>query len=63
MIVLLTKNYPGDKFKKRWARHVARMRDRSGAYKILVGRPEGNGPLGRPRRRWDVNIKMYLQEM
>jgi hypothetical protein len=39
------------------------MRDRRGACKILVGRSEGNGTLGRHRRRWDVNIKMYLQEI
>jgi hypothetical protein len=59
----LTKNYPGDKFKKRWAGHVARMRDRGSAYMILVGKPGEKGQLGRPRRRWDVNIKMYLQEI
>jgi hypothetical protein len=34
-----------------------------GAYKILVGRPEGRGQLGRPRRRWEDNIKMYLREI
>jgi hypothetical protein len=34
-----------------------------GAYRILVGRPEGRRPLGRPRRRWEDNIKMYLQEV
>jgi hypothetical protein len=33
------------------------------AYRILVGRPEGRRPLGRPRRRWEDNIKMYLQEV
>jgi hypothetical protein len=33
-----------------------------GAYNILVGRPEGRRPLGRPRRRWEDNIKMYLRE-
>jgi len=37
------------------------MIDRRGAYMILIF--EGNGPLGRPRHRWDVNIKIYLQEM
>jgi hypothetical protein len=37
--------------KMRWAGHVARMGDR-GAYRVLVGRPEGKSPLGRPRRRW-----------
>jgi hypothetical protein len=39
------------------------MRERKGACMILVVRPEGNGPLGRLRRRWDINIKMYLQGM
>jgi ribosome biogenesis protein Nip4 len=34
-----------------------------GAYNILVGRPEGRIPLGRPRRRWEDNIKMYLREI
>jgi hypothetical protein len=46
----------------RRAGHVACMGERSGAYRILVGRPEGRRPLGRPRRRCD-NIKMALQEM
>jgi hypothetical protein len=46
---------------KRFAERVARMIDRSVAYMILIF--EGNGPLGRPKRRWDVNIKFYLQEM
>jgi len=45
--------------RNRWAGHVARMRDRRGAYMILIFK--GNWPLWRPRRRWDVNIKMYLQ--
>jgi hypothetical protein len=44
----------------RWAGHVARMRERRGAYRILVGRPEGRRPLGRPRLRWEDNIKMNL---
>jgi hypothetical protein len=39
------------------------MGNRKGAYRILVGRPEGRRPLGRPRRRWDDNIKMDLQEV
>jgi hypothetical protein len=42
----------------RWAGHVARMEKLRGAYNILVGRPEGRRPLGRPRRRWEDNIKM-----
>jgi hypothetical protein len=47
----------------RWAGHVARMGEGRGAYSILVGRPEGRRPLGRPRRRWENNIKMDLQEV
>jgi hypothetical protein len=46
----------------RWAGHVARMGEVKGAYNILVGRPEGRRPLGRPRRRWEDNIKMNLRE-
>jgi hypothetical protein len=49
--------------KMRWAGHVARMGEKRGAYRILVGRPEGRQPLGRPRRRWEDNIKMDLQEV
>jgi hypothetical protein len=47
----------------RWAGHVARMGEKRGAYRILVGRPEGRRPLGRPRRRWEDNIKIDLQEV
>jgi hypothetical protein len=47
----------------RWAGHAARMRRKRGAYRVLVGRPEGRRPLGRPRHRWEDNIKMYLQEL
>jgi hypothetical protein len=47
----------------RWAGHVARMGEERGAYNILVGRPEGRRPLGRPRRRWEDNIKMDLGEI
>jgi hypothetical protein len=39
------------------------MRERRGVYRILVGKPEGKRPLGRPRRRWEDNIKIYLQEV
>ena len=42
----------------RWAGHVARMGERRGVYTVLMGRPEGKRPLGRPRRRWEDNIKM-----
>jgi len=47
----------------RWAGHVARMGERRGIYRVLVGKPEGKRPLGRPRRRWKNNIKMDLQEV
>ena len=47
----------------RWAEHVARMGDRRGVYRFLVGKHEGKRPLGRPRRRWEDNIKMELQEV
>ena len=47
----------------RWAGHVARMRERRGVYRVLVGEPEGKRPLWRPRRRWEDNIKMDLQEV
>jgi hypothetical protein len=47
----------------RWVGYVARMGEVRGAYNILVGRPEGRRPLGRPRRRWDDNIEMDLREI
>jgi hypothetical protein len=47
----------------RWAGHVARMGEKRNVYRLLVGEPEGKGPLGRPRRRWIDNIKMYLLEI
>ena len=43
--------------------HVARMGERRGLYRTLVGKPEGKRPLGRPLRRWEDNIKMDLQEV
>jgi hypothetical protein len=46
-----------------WAEHVARMEEKRGEYRILVGRPEGRRPLWRPKRRWEDNIKMDLQEV
>jgi hypothetical protein len=49
--------------KIRWAGHVARMGEVRGAYNILVGRPEGRRQLGRPRRRWEDNIKMDHREI
>ena len=47
----------------RWAGHVARMGEERGVYKVLVGKPEGKRPLGRPKRRWVDNIRMDLQEV
>ena len=47
----------------RWAGHVTRMVEERGLYRVLVGKPEGRRPLGRPRRRWVDNIRMDLQEV
>ena len=47
----------------RWAGHVARMEQSINAYRVLAGKPEGKRPLGRPRRRWEDNIKMDLREV
>jgi hypothetical protein len=46
----------------RWAGNVARMGATRNAYRILVGKPEGNIPLGRPRRRWVNNIKLDIRD-
>jgi hypothetical protein len=47
----------------RWVGHVARMTEGRGVYKVFVVRPEGKRPLGRPRLRWEYNIKMDLREI
>jgi hypothetical protein len=47
----------------RWACHVARMGEKRNAYRLLVGKPEGKRPLGRPRRMWVENIRMDLGEV
>jgi hypothetical protein len=47
----------------RWAGYVARMGEKRNAYRLLVGKPEGKRPLGRPRRKWVDNIRMDLGEM
>jgi len=47
----------------RWAEHVARREERRVAYRFLVGKPVGKRPLGTPRRRWEDNIKVELQEV
>jgi hypothetical protein len=49
--------------KMKWAGHVARMGEKSNAYRILVGKPEGKKPLQRPRRMWVDNIKIDLREI
>jgi hypothetical protein len=47
----------------RWAGHVARIGEERGVYRVLVRKPEGKSPLGRPRRRWEDNFRMDLQEV
>ena len=47
----------------RWAGHVARMEKGRTSFKILTGKPTGKKPLGRPRRRWEDNIRMGLKEI
>ena len=47
----------------KWVGQVARMWERRGVYRVLVGKSAGKRPLGRPRRRWEDNIKMDLQEV
>jgi hypothetical protein len=47
----------------RWAGHVARMGEKGNVYRLLVGKPDGKRPLGRPRRGWIDNIKMDLLEI
>jgi hypothetical protein len=47
----------------RWTGYVARMGEKGNVYRLLVGKPEGKSPLGRPRRRWIDNIKMDLLEI
>ena len=47
----------------RWAEHVARTEQFRSAYRVLVGKPQSKRPLGRPRRRWEDNIKMDLREV
>ena len=47
----------------KWAGHVARMEEGRGVHKVLMGKPEGKRPLGIPRRRWEDNIKIDLEEV
>jgi hypothetical protein len=46
-----------------WAGHVVRTGEERGTYRVLVGKPEGKRPLGRPRRKWEDNIRMDLQKV
>ena len=57
------KEFSGVEESRRWAGHVARMGEERGVYRVLVGKPEGRRPLGRPRRRWVDKIRMDLQEV
>jgi hypothetical protein len=47
----------------RWAGHVARMGEERNVYRVLMGKPEGKGLLGRPRRKWEDGIRMYLRDI
>jgi len=47
----------------RWVGHVARMGEKRGVYRVLVGKLEGKRPIGRPRHKWEDNIKMSLQDV
>jgi hypothetical protein len=47
----------------RWARHVVRMGEGRGVYRVLVGRPKGKRPLGRPRHKWEDNLHMDLRDI
>jgi len=51
------------KSRMRWAGHVAHMGEERGVHRVLVGKPEGKRPLGRPQRRWEDNIRMDLREV
>jgi hypothetical protein len=47
----------------RWAGHVASVGEERNVYSVLMGKPEGRRPLGRPRRRWEYGIRMDLREI
>jgi hypothetical protein len=63
MICILTEYCVGGKIEMRWVGHMAHMVEKRSVHRVLVGKPEGKRPLGRPRHRWKDNIKMYLQEV
>jgi hypothetical protein len=54
---------PIKSMRMRWAGHVACMGEGRNVYRVSVGKPEGNSPLGRPRRRWEDGLKMDLREI
>jgi len=60
---MLTKNYGKLSPLMRWVGHVACMGEGRGVHRVLLGKPEGKRPLGRPICRWEDNIKMDLQEV
>ena len=47
----------------RWAEHIARLEEGKSTFKILTGKPTGKRFLGRPRHKWQYNVRMYLEEM
>jgi hypothetical protein len=59
--ILLCKSSQVKSRRMRWAGHVARMGEERNVFKVLVGKPEGKRPLGRPRRRWENGIRMDLR--
>jgi hypothetical protein len=61
--VLITHYCAGDKIDKEMSGACSSDGEGRGVYRVLVGKPEGKTPLGRPRRRWEDNIKMDLQEV
>ena len=64
MICTSHQYYLGDKSRRmRWAGHMACMGERGGSDRVLEGKPNGKRPLGRPRHRWEDNIKMDIQEV
>ena len=64
LLDLMTPKTLGEKIEKNeMAGHVARVGERRDVYRVLMGKPEGKRPLGRPSRRWEDNIMMYLQEV
>ena len=59
---LPTNYYSSELIRVGWAGHVARMGNTIGAYRVLEGKPEGKEPSGRPKRRWEYNIKIIIKK-